>query len=303
MLVCQHVSRFFPHCVIFGFFLPHVPFCVLVIFKSCMCRSSWVSCELWIKRLFSTPTFHSLTDSICWNPVIPNHFFLLWACTWPGSSSAIVFMTICIFLITQTRMSQGVTPRWTDDTHSRVEDLRLTERYSTGNDPVSSELIHTFLNMEVELMITELCMITFACCLSLSLSLSCSIPRSPINRWHNLFCSLFSIRNSLPGPFMILRLSRLSEYSNCTEPCCDGCLFNSLCPCYFFFYLFLNTCAWLKLISFAVVFLLLLWWLVFSAGVLSALLHFLHTVSALWKHVRAGSCRLRRAMQWISSGR
>lgn len=41
---------------------------------------------------------------------------------------------------------------------------------------------------------------------------------------------------------MILRLSRLSEYSNCTEPCCDGCLFNSLCPCYFFLFIFEHVC-------------------------------------------------------------
>lgn len=46
-----------------------------------MCRSSCFSCEMEIKHLFLTPTFHSLIGSICWNVIFPNHFFFLLSCT------------------------------------------------------------------------------------------------------------------------------------------------------------------------------------------------------------------------------
>ena len=55
------------------------------------------------------------------------------------------------------------------------------------------------------------CVLCYSCLPALFLSLSS--PRSPINRWHNSFCSLSSIRNSLQKPFMILRHKQLSEYS------------------------------------------------------------------------------------------
>ncbi len=48
----------------------------------------------------------------------------------------------------------------------------------------------------------------------------CLPRRYPLSRWHILYCLLSSIRNSLPGLFMILKLSLPSEYIKKSERLC-----------------------------------------------------------------------------------